>query len=135
MGRIVATLTVLATMTCAGLGAQTEKLSANIPFDFEMGKTLMPAGKYDFYQSRGVLTIRSVAGGHTAMILTQPAWRRAATTEGKVQFQRYGETYFLSGLWTPYSQDGITVPKSGKEKELARRLLAPQDTAVALTKH
>jgi hypothetical protein len=134
MGRIAATLAVLA-MTCAGLGAQTAKLSANIPFDFQTGKTVMPAGEYNFYQRPGLLTIRSVSSGHSAMILTQPAWRRAAPTEGKVQFQRYGDTYFLSGLWAPYSQDGITVPQSAKEKELARRLQAPQATAVVLTNH
>jgi hypothetical protein len=94
----------------------------------------MPAGEYTFDESQHLLTVRSLTGGHGAMILTGSAWSRTKPTEGTVEFRRYGDAYFLSGLWRANSQDGFKVPEGPKERELARRLL-PQAAAVALTKH
>jgi hypothetical protein len=135
MKRILSTTAFLATLACTNLSAQTVKLSANIPFDFQSGNALMPAGEYIFYHSGDVLTIRPLKGGQGMMILTRPAWRRDASGQGEVQFQRYGDAYFLSGLWTANSQDGLAVSKSTKEKELARRVRMPESAAVALSKH
>src|SRR6185436_15552989 len=87
------------TFTGAILNAQGARLSANIPFDFQMGKTQMPAGEYNFQRQSGVLTVRAADGKHAVMTLTSAASRREITAQPVVQFQRYGDSYFLSGLW------------------------------------
>jgi hypothetical protein len=133
MKRILVAMTVLTALTCANASAQTAKVNANIPFNFQMGTTLMPAGEYAFRQNGHVLTVHPLNGGSAAMILTMPAWRRAVTG-GRVQFRRYGDSYFLTGIWLPNSQDGLTVPQSAREKELARHIRVPQATSVALSK-
>jgi hypothetical protein len=123
------------TFTWAALNAQTPALTANIPFDFQMGNARMPAGEYTFHRdANSVLTIRAADGRHAAMVLTTPATRRDAPTKPSVQFQRYGDAYFLSGLWTASSTDGFAVPQSSKQKELARRVQHPEKTVIALTK-
>ncbi|HKE28452.1 MAG TPA: hypothetical protein VKB88_39150 [Bryobacteraceae bacterium] len=135
MKQILAAMAFLATLTCANLSAQSGKVTANIPFDFQMGSTMLPAGEYTFYENGHILTARRTSGGRGAMILTMPAWHRTPVADGTVQFQRYGDAYFLSGLWTANSQDGFSVPQSSREKELARRVGLPQATSVALSKH
>ncbi len=122
------------TFTGAILNAQSTKMVANIPFDFQMGKTSMPAGEYNFQRQTGVLTIRAADGKHAAMALTSPESRHDITTHPVVQFQRYGDTYFLSGLWDADSKDGFSVPQSQKQRDLAKGLKAPDTTVVALSR-
>src|SRR5436305_260967 len=86
------------TFTCAALNAQTETMTAAIPFDFQMGKTLMPAGEYNFHRSAAVLSIRGVDGRHGVMTLTSPATRSEKPAKPMVQFQQYGDAYFLTGV-------------------------------------
>jgi hypothetical protein len=105
------------------LHAQTADMNANIPFDFRMGEKLMPAGEYSIRNnSNGVLYLREESGSHTAAFtLTLPASRRAAPKTGTLEFNRYGEDYFLTKVWTPGAQDGRALPQTKKEKEIASR--------------
>jgi len=140
MKRQMFALTLLTGLTCSGLFAQYPAADAKIPFDFAMGKSVMPAGEYRVTQSsNGLVTIRELGGKHSAMTLTTPA-RTAAPSDfqrsvkGLLVFQRYGEEYFLSDIWAPSARDGLTLPRGPRLKELASGSSRPEPTTIAMRK-
>jgi len=133
MKNILLATGLFVTFGSAMLTAQTTRLTADIPFDFHMGKTSMPAGEYSFQRQSGMLTIRAADGKHTAMTLTSPASRDLSDSP-VVKFQHYGDTYFLSGLFIADSRDGFSVAAGEKQRELAKRMPTTDTTIVALSR-
>ena len=120
MKRLCLATGLFAAMACAVLHAQTVDLRANVPFDFRMGETLMPAGEYVIHHSAGVLTVRAESGPPRAIFqLTLPASRQDGSTKGALVFNRYGDSYFLAKIWAPESRYGMALSTSKREKELA----------------
>jgi hypothetical protein len=116
-------------------------IRVNIPFDFVVrGKTL-PAGDYEISRvmdETQVLEISNVSNRHErAAIQTEPVLGRVANN-GKVVFHRYGDSYFLSEIWTAGLETGRELPASHQEKVLKRETLAkgesvgPQIVALAI---
>jgi hypothetical protein len=116
-------------------------IRVNIPFDFMVrGKTL-PAGDYEISRlmdETQVLEISNVSNRHeSAAIQTEPVLGRVANN-GKVVFHRYGDSYFLSEIWTAGLETGRELPASHQEKVLKRETLAkgesvePQIVALAI---
>src|SRR5690242_9251553 len=91
---------LFAAVACTSLQAQTI-LQANIPFEFRMGETSFPAGDYVFKYSPHLLVVHQEQGERsTAMALPLPASRSKAPATGIVEFNRYGDSYFLAKIWT-----------------------------------
>jgi hypothetical protein len=134
MKRLHGVVCVLAAFACSGLEAQTARMNANIPFDFKLGQSTMPAGEYRINYSPGRLTMWSEVGHHNAIVLTTPLSRKETPETGVLKFNRYGDTYFFAGVWAPGSTDGGTVWKTPQEKELASRAAPLQPATIALTK-
>jgi hypothetical protein len=132
MKRLQLAVVLFAATVCSSLNAQTTSLRANIPFDFRVGTTLMPAGEYQFDCHSGVLVARELNGRHTVMALTNPEIRAQAPKTGVLEFNRYGNAYFFKGMWSPNSDTGRELLKSSREKELARRVGNVETTALAL---
>ena len=116
-------------------------IRVNIPFDFVVrGKTL-PAGDYEISRlmdETQVLEISNVNNRHeSAAIQTEPVLGRVANN-GKVVFHRYGDSYFLSEIWTAGLETGRELPASHQERVLKRETLAkgesvgPQIVALAI---
>ena len=82
----------------------------------------MPAGAYVIHYSSRVVTLQHGDGGTAAMALPIPTSRAKAPETGVLEFNHYGDAYFLSKVWTPYSADGASFFKSSREKELARQI-------------
>lgn len=131
MKRLLIATGLFAALACSGLQGQTI-MNANIPFDFQLGKSAMPAGDYQISYSPHLLMLRSTDGQHTVNILTLPASRSKKAETGLLQFNRYGNSYFFAGVWTANSAEGSTVPKTSREKELARRAASSEATTIAL---
>ena len=132
MKRLHFAVGLFAVLACSGLQAQT-KLEANIPFEFRMGESSFEAGSYVFDYSAHMLVVREEHGNRTAaMALMLPVSREKAPKTGIVEFNRYGETYFLAAIWTPGSPDGGSLPKSAGEKEYARRSTPGKVEAIVL---
>jgi hypothetical protein len=132
MKRLHFAVGLLAALACSGLEAQT-RLEANIPFEFKMGKTTLPAGDYLFDYSSHLLVVHQENGQHTAvMTLTSPVSRTKAPETGVVEFNRYGDAYFLAKVFTAGSRDGEALPKTAREKELANRVSPNQTEAIVL---
>jgi hypothetical protein len=120
MKRLHFALGLFAVMAGSGLEAQV-LLEATVPFEFRMGEVNFPAGDYQFKPSGHMLVVHQEGGDRsTAMALTVPVARTKAPETGVLEFQRYGNTYFLAKIWSPSSPDGAAVPKTPLEKELAR---------------
>jgi hypothetical protein len=135
----VAKLGLLAVMmiAAASMSAQAQslsyKLAANIPFDFSVSGTKLPAGKYLIgraIQSNGdaIVQIRSIEGHASITRLTIPRNILNPTRQGSLVFHRYGEEYFLSEIWPAGGLTGRVLPKSRAERELQRKA---QDNGVA----
>lgn len=115
-----------------GLHAQTISLKANIPFEFNVGATVMPAGQYDVQHASGAVILRSQSENRKSVIaLSQPAVRNAAEQPATLVFNRYGDQYFLSKIWDAYSTAGRVLGPGKHEKELIARGAAAQTAVVA----
>ncbi len=110
-------------------------LTAEIPFDFHVGKVVMPAGTYivrlDLAQN-GAIFIRTRDNSHVMYILTNVTARSDASRQAKMVFTKYGSEYFLSKLWTSWSNIGRELPKTKAELEFAKSTHSAQTTEVAL---
>ena len=123
---------LMATVACVGLQAQT-LMRANIPFEFSVGETHFAPGEYDIRYSSHVLAVHQAAGDHAAaMSLTFQASRPNTPETGLLEFRRYGNSYFLSKIWTPGNREGGALPKTAREKELASRGAPSQTEALVL---
>src|SRR5215472_8263419 len=119
MKRLHLLTAVILALSCVSLHAETF-MTANIPFDFQLGKQAMPAGAYHIKCSPGLLMLQSPQASSAIVVLTTLKFRDQAPETGLLEFNHYGDTYFFSAIWAPNSVDGATVPKTSREKELAK---------------
>jgi hypothetical protein len=110
---------LLAAVASCSLYAQTMNARANIPFEFRVGEKLLPAGEYWIQHAHGWLAFQENGGRHaTAVVLTQATDLKSE--KPVIEFNRYGDAYFLGKLSMPGSGTGREVAKTPREKELAR---------------
>lgn len=123
-----------ATIPSTQIRAQTMSLATTIPFEFLVGNIPMPAGDYVIqHQAPSLLIVRERSGRHTAIAsLALGEYRSAPLRTGEVEFNRYGETYFLAKLWGPASTAGAALRKSPRETELSREAGLAHRTSIAL---
>jgi len=103
--------------------APSAAMSATIPFEFTVGKTVLPAGQYEVktnFVSSGVLLIQGRDGGPSVMILTNTTYTKHSMNETSLVFNRYGSQYFLSKIWTAGEEEGCELHKTPAEREISR---------------
>jgi hypothetical protein len=133
MKRLAFAAVLFAATHSVALHAQTMKLSADIPFTFQVGKMRLPAGAYDVQNINGVLVVREQHGKYaaSAFFVRQEA-RGPAPKTGLLEFNHYGDSYFLAQVWSPASGQGLSLPPTAREKELVRVQGLIEHTAIAL---
>jgi hypothetical protein len=92
-----------------------------IPFDFSIGNSMLPAGEYTvspLVEGGTVLTIRSLDGRRQMFVQTSAAESANAPSETKLVFRRYGDQYFLSQIWV--EGQALALPVGNREREMAR---------------
>lgn len=116
---------LVAVMVIAPLLAhgQSEILSFNVPFDFAVGKTVMPAGHYvvQTNASRNNLMIRN--DHHSAVVATQTIDASAGTGHSaRLLFRRFDGHYVLAEMWGDDQSYGHAVPvvQAGPSTRLAK---------------
>jgi len=101
-----------------GLGAgavyaqSSERLHANVPFDFKVGQAVLPAGSYDLtYDATesGVLTVRSADARHSAVALTEGVSTGTPSKDATLVFDRQASGYTLSRVFGPGENTGLEV--------------------------
>jgi hypothetical protein len=128
-------LAAFAVLACTGLHAQNIDMRAAIPFDFHAGDKLMPAGEYVIHEQGPWVIFNRADGKAAGALLTIATGGRgpAHAQDARVEFNRYGDEYFLSSVWNSFTTDGRQAPPSTRQKELAKRGNGPVPAAVALT--
>jgi hypothetical protein len=99
----------------SGLYAQT-KATADIPFEFSVQNTTLPAGEYTMSTTRDVMLIRNVETNKAILVLAPEGADKGAQDKNVVRFHRIGDRYFLAEVKT----DGVRsqLAPSKLEREL-----------------
>lgn len=100
---IMLAIVIIATALTAAVQAQTsssQRVIANIPFDFTASNKKLPAGKYTITvlnpsSDRKALQLRSMNGQFTATVLTNSEIASVADNS-KLVFERYDNQYFFA---------------------------------------
>jgi hypothetical protein len=129
-----AVVAIFGAVACSSLQAQSVELRTNIPFAFYAGNTLMPAGEYQVHGQGPWVILRSIDGGKSAtgVVMTNAASGTDPHRDARLDFTRYGDTYFLSTIWNGWSGNGRQLAPTAGEKELAKQGGAPARVATVL---
>jgi len=99
-------------------------IDANIPFQFVVGTTTLPAGKYvirqvdDSEDMPNVLEIRSANGKVATILDTENTSLNQAPKKTEVIFDRIGNQYFLSQIFVEGENYGVQAIESKMERKL-----------------
>ena len=120
---LMAGVLVLSSLAATQVARAQESMVVDIPFAFTAGSATLPAGEYGVQKLDGnsaVLLIHCWDAKASALVITHAAEAKEPQSESKLVFNRYGNRYFLSQVWTAGSIRGRQLPKSPREKEVAR---------------
>ena len=118
-------LNLLLMLTAVSVAAQSERTRIkNIPFDFIVGGKTLPAGDYTVEPNRRdshkVWLVQSKDGHTSALFATMPVRASETQEETKLVFNKYGDQYFLSQIWTAGDNSGRELLMRRQERELAK---------------
>jgi hypothetical protein len=122
---VMAGMMALAAMASTRVAqAQTQvPLAVNIPFDFVAGDKTLPAGEYIVSFTGFGHTLRLLDrhdADASALMNTIQVYANDSPAESKLVFNRYGDRYFLSQIWSAGNSQGRQLIKSAREKEVAQ---------------
>ncbi|WP_263366528.1 hypothetical protein [Edaphobacter bradus] len=99
--------------------AQENVLQAKIPFAFQAGSKVMPAGTYRItIQSNHLLILRESTQKTSDVVLFQDDYSLRTPQKSVIAFDRRGDKYFLRHIWTENNNNSIECPKPRAEKRL-----------------
>lgn len=102
---------------------QSHQMRATVPFDFIVGDRTLASGRYDattMNAAGNCLKISDTAAKNAAVRMTMPLDGKSGNS--KLVFHRYGQTYFLSEVWSGGGTRGRQVQESRQEKALRKEL-------------
>jgi hypothetical protein len=120
--KIVGTLTLVLLAALAVPAFHADPVvAAEIPFDFVVGSKALPLGKYTVRPlTQQAVMIQSEDTQSSAIVLTTAVQAPKTLETGKLVFNRYGDQYFLSQIWTVGNNTGRELSKSKLEREVAK---------------
>ena len=131
--QVVKMLTMIGLVVAMGVmvgSVQAQSLSngmrANIPFEFSVGDSKLPAGEYSIRRAQPssgdtVLVISNVNHPDSVLPLTNSAQSLNAKDVNTLVFHRYGDQYFLFQVWPAGGTYGRELVKSHREREAQRK--------------
>ena len=110
----------------------SQRMRANIPFDFMVGEKTLPAGDYTLSvinpsSDRKALQIRSLDGRFSAITQTSMG-RGKYADEATVVFRRYGDRYFFAQIETGSDATTLVAARSRAERSTRRTLVSKELT-------
>ena len=133
MQRFMLMAGLLASMACFRADAKDIEVKSDIPFAFQIGDAVMPAGTYEITHHGKVLFMQSEDGRNAAFNVTSPGSHVKQARTGMLIFNRYGGDCFLTEVVGPGQADGRSVPMSKREKELIARSIRTE-TVIAFVR-
>jgi hypothetical protein len=110
-------------------------LEANIPFQFHVGNTKLPAGQYRIHElddsDLTVMEISSMNGSTSALFQVQNTNANSTPTKSELIFNKYGNRYFLAKLFEDGSSTGSQVVESRYEKRISQEAMDGQERVPA----
>lgn len=103
--------------------AQSLALSANVPFDFIVGKQVYPAGNYQLSSGNSTgsaIIIRNTDDSISSITLTQSCLKASPAEKTVLTFHRLGNEYFLDQVWVEGRESGRQFFRSPIETQMAR---------------
>ena len=122
---IVASLTLIVSVSIIGFAGLSGRVSANIPFDFTVGSKEFKAGKYSVERlfatsTSDTLIIRSADNSGAANFNVSRVSGNGGS-QARLVFRRYGSQYFLAQIFDGDNSEGFGLLKSKAERELAKK--------------
>lgn len=108
-------------LTTASAYAQTTNVKADVPFKFVVAGRTMPKSEYTIRTLDGIDHALSIRGeGQKPSIFLANSCVSLKSVQTKLVFNRYGDQYFLSEIWTEGNNAGYQLARSRRELEMAR---------------
>lgn len=128
---------LLAMTTATPAQAQTG-LSVNVPFSFEVGAKVLPAGHYHVDRpslaGTSVLYIYAADRNERFAINSMPAGNPASFNNPRLVFERLAGSYRLAEVWMPGAQPGAALPRTEQQALVAKTQGKPQTIEIAATR-
>jgi hypothetical protein len=120
MKRITAiALVAIANLAMAGTSfAQSKGVRANVPFDFTVGKQVLPAGDYTIKRESPGLIVISNHDKHLSVLTIADQDGTRSPNGGKLMFHKYGDRYFLSEILCGSEDMNLIVHPSRAESKV-----------------
>ena len=99
----------------------SDRIVAQVPFDFILAGKVVPAGKLTVQMSGAgakTLIVRSPDAGLTLMTTSSSAELKHAPAQCSLVFTRYGNRYFISGIKLAGDRTSYHLPESKAEAEM-----------------
>jgi hypothetical protein len=105
----------------------------NVPFAFVAGGVHLPPGQYHVYHPGDpyLIVIEKDDGRARAMEYVHPSTADPSSSNTKLVFNKYGDQYFLSQVWTERDLEVHHCFKCRMEKALMAQSPRPQPVVVA----
>ena len=139
-------LGLVAIFGAASASAQS-KMTFETQFDFQIGKDNLQAGKYELFKLEfGKYLLKNVATQKGRLVLFDVSLtNKDEAADQRIVFHRYGETYFLRGIFEKQGAEGRELFESkyekqfrsgaaGRENQLAGDKSKPEQVSVKLAK-
>ena len=106
---------------------------AQIPFTFQVGKTVMPAGDYMVSRpSTSIIVLRNRQGTARATVMVFHDSRDSSSMQGSLIFNHYGDRYYFSKVGLLDSSILYKALPDKSEREARRTWHLPKDAQMAL---
>jgi hypothetical protein len=120
--RSLITLAAVVALASVSGYAQSSSMRVSIPFEFTVGRTVLPAGDYTVHGNSfvGLVGFQTTNLDSRACVVAIRAVRDKAQDQSILVFNHYGSNYFLARVWWAASTDGLEFPKTRTEIEAAK---------------
>jgi hypothetical protein len=125
----------IAIFTVSSAYAQ-QVLKFDVPFQFQIGKAKLDAGKYEMRQlDSSKFLLRNAETGKTGIVvsLAQAGTNESSESE-KIVFNRYGNVYFMRQLFVKTGTAGREIGESSAEKNIRKNSESDEKLAKTSTK-
>ncbi len=130
--RSLVRLLACAALLTLGVTFASAQMRANIPFDFMAAGSNLVAGDYTLETTGDtdqVLQMCNLQQHRCAFMIASQVASKARNDPGKLVFNRYGDRYFLSEIW---SRSLVrTLPQDRRERQLAKSGTEPEGAVIA----
>ena len=101
-------------------------LIVSVPFDFAVGKEILPKGEYTVTKDERLLGGVLLRGQHGSFFtLTLPAEWRGGKDANELVFHQINNQYFLASIWIGNNRQGRMLLASKHERELTAQVGKP----------